>query len=312
MSKTNIKKASSADYDIIPRRVKFDWETSPLHWIPDDPFASHALNEFSFLLTQGEKFFCRVFRTALPHVTDDKLRADVEAFIKQEAVHSRAHHDSIEEYLKRLGLSGGRFEERNALLFDQLLLDDPFGRKLPETLQYQWLVFRIGLVAAIEHYTAALGVFVLEADAWDQHGADPVVADLFRWHGAEEVEHRTVAYDLYRHLGGTHSMRTLAMAIAFPALVSLSMLGTAHMIRHDEKLKNASSAPIPLRLALGWLRSARLGTFPTMGWFPMHALRFLRPGYNPLDEASTEQALAYIHSSPGVLAANNGVQHEPA
>ncbi|MDX1496555.1 MAG: metal-dependent hydrolase, partial [Salinisphaeraceae bacterium] len=195
-------------------------------------------------------------------------------------------------------------EARNALLFDQLLLDKPFGRKLPKALQQQWLVFRVGLVAAIEHFTAALGVFVLEADAWDQHGADPVVADLFRWHGAEEVEHRTVAYDHYRHLGGTHSMRTLAMTLVLPTLVGLAGAGMVHMQHYDDELNGASSKqPALLRLISGWRRSARLGTFPAMHWFPMHALRFIRPGYNPLHEASTEQALAYINSSPGVLAA---------
>ncbi|MGH8518034.1 MAG: metal-dependent hydrolase, partial [Panacagrimonas sp.] len=78
---------------IIPRKVKFDWNTASLHWLRDDPFTSHAINEFSYLLTQGERFFCRVFREALPLVEDSQLRADVQAFIKQEAIHSRAHLD---------------------------------------------------------------------------------------------------------------------------------------------------------------------------------------------------------------------------
>jgi predicted metal-dependent hydrolase len=297
----SLPSASSAPYDIVPRDVQFDWQSSPLHWLRDDAFASHAINEFSYLLTQGEKFFCRVFREALPLVTDDKLRADVQAFIKQEAVHSRAHHDSIEGYLKRLGVAGGAFEHNNAWLFDNFLAAEPFGRKLPGFLQKQWLVFRVGAVAAIEHFTAALGVYVLEAD-WESSGADPVVADLFRWHGAEEIEHRTVAYDLYRHLGGRWPMRTLLMAIVLPTLVLRMGAGTAQLMQQDPSFAPTASRLLNPAFWYAWRQAAKRGNVPDVVWFVFHSLRFLRPGYEPLHEASTEQALAYIHSSPAVLA----------
>jgi predicted metal-dependent hydrolase len=288
---------------IVPRKVKFDWARSELHWIKDDPFSSHWANEFSYLLTQGEKFFCRVFREALPRVEDPKLRADVEAFIKQEAVHSRAHHDSIEAYLKRLGIVGGAFERHNAVLFDRWLAQEPLGRKLPKPLQRQWLIIRIGVVAAVEHYTAALGTFVLEADSWKRDGADPVVADLFRWHGAEEIEHRSVAYDLYRHLGGGWPLRTLLMAVVLPTLMERMGSGIAQLMRQDPAFSASQTHPLRPGFWRAWSRSAAQGNTPSLGWYVRHAFRFLRRGYHPEHEASTEQALRYIASSPGVLAA---------
>lgn len=293
--------ASTAPYDIVPRDVQFDWGGAPLHWLKDDAFASHGINEFSYLLTQGEKFFCRVFREALPLVKDAKLRADVQGFIKQEAVHSRAHHDSIEGYLKRLGIDGGDFERNNAVLFDQLLSAEPFGFKVPRFLQKQWLVLRVGAVATIEHFTAALGVYVLEAD-WEKSGADPVVADLFRWHGAEEVEHRTVAYDLYRHLGGRWPLRTLLLTLVLPVLVWRIGAGTAQLMRQDPSMQRKAASLLRADFWLAWRRAAQRGNMPDIVWFTAQGLRFLRPGYEPLHEASTEQALAYINSSPAVLA----------
>lgn len=288
---------------IIPRNVKFDWSSNELHWIRDDAFSSHAINEFSYLLTSGEKFFCRVFREALPLVTDDRLRADVQAFVKQEAIHSRAHHDSIEGYLKRLGIDGGDFERNNAVLFDQWLAREPYGRKIPKPLQHQWLVLRVGAVAAIEHFTASLGTFVLEAESWERDGADPVVADLFRWHGAEEIEHRTVAYDLYRHLGGRWPLRTLLMAIVMPALVLRMGAGVVQLMQQDPVFDRRDAKLLRPGFWRTWSQAAARGNTPAVSWFARHALRFIRPGYHPIHEASTEQALNYISSSPGVLAA---------
>lgn len=288
---------------IVPRKVKFDWDRSELHWIKNDAFSSHWANEFSYLLTQGEKFFCRVFREALPLVEDPKLRADVEAFIKQEAVHSRAHHESIEGYLKRLGIDGGWFERHNAVLFDRWLAKEPLGRKLPKRLERQWLVVRVGVVAAVEHYTAALGTFVLEAENWERDGADPVVADLFRWHGAEEIEHRAVAYDLYRHLGGRWPLRALMMGVAYSVLMQRMSTGIAQLMRQDPSFEEREARLLRPGFWRAWSRSAARGNTPAVGWYVQHALRFLRPGYHPEHEASTEQALRYIASSPGVLAA---------
>ncbi|HSW13350.1 MAG TPA: metal-dependent hydrolase [Solimonas sp.] len=288
---------------IIPRDVKFDWQQSPLHWIRDDAFSSHAINEFSYLLTSGERFFCRLFREALPLVTDEKLRADVQAFIRQEAVHSRAHHESIEGYLKRLGIDGGDFERHNSVLFDRWLASEPYGRKLPKPLQRQWLVARVGAVAAIEHFTAALGSFVLEAQSWERDGADPVVADLFRWHGAEEIEHRSVAYDLYRHLGGRWPLRTLLMAIVMPVLVQRMSAGIVQLLQQDPSFDRRDASLLRIGFWREWNRGAGRGNAPAVSWFARHALRFLKPGYHPVHEASTEQALRYIASSPGVLAA---------
>jgi predicted metal-dependent hydrolase len=296
--------ASSADYTIVPRKVQFDWSASPLHWLPDDPLASHMVNEFSYLLQAGELFFCRVFNQALPLVTDEKLREDVHAFIRQEAIHSRAHKISIDQYLSAHGIDLQRTEAFSSWLFSQLLAEKPLGVTLPKALARQWLTLRVGMVAAVEHYTCALGVFVLQAREWEQNGADPVVADLFRWHGAEEIEHRTVAFDLYRHLGGSLPTRTALMAGVMPGLLLLMGAGTTELIKRDASYPGARAGMLDPRFWRSWRRTARAGNMVSPGWFLRHGLRFMSPRYNPLHEASTEAALAYIHASAGVLAAH--------
>lgn len=66
--------ASKTLWPLFPRRVAFNWNESPLHWMPQSPIGSHAVNHFSFTLVRGEYFFCRIFNKALPFVTDEKLK----------------------------------------------------------------------------------------------------------------------------------------------------------------------------------------------------------------------------------------------
>jgi hypothetical protein len=57
-------------------------------------------------------------------------------------------------------------------------------------------------VAALEHFTAALGQWWIQNRGLDYAGTDPVTLDLLRWHGAEEVEHRSLVFDVYQNVCG--------------------------------------------------------------------------------------------------------------
>ncbi len=168
------RKGSTTPHHIEPRRVEFDWSNTPLDWIPDQPFASHFINEINLLLPAGEFWFCRLYNQAMPYITDDKLREDVQAFIRQEAMHARAHGGAVEEYLNQKGIETASYTKKEDWLFETLLADEPFGVKVPKLLQKRWLVFRLGIIAAVEHMTCVLGNYVLENKSWDEAGADEV------------------------------------------------------------------------------------------------------------------------------------------
>jgi len=82
-------------------------------------------------------------------------------------------------------------------------------------------VERVALIAAIEHVTAFLGQWVLDARALGAAGTDPTMLDLLRWHGPEEAEHRAGAHDLLVHLDGRWSRRARALLPAVPILFRL-------------------------------------------------------------------------------------------
>ena len=296
------KPASNTIGKLIPRKVQFDWSETPLDWIPDQPFASHFINQINMILPAGEFWFCKLYNKALPHITDAKLREDVQIFIRQEAMHARGHGGAINDYLKARGVDTDRNTRIMDWLFNEPLADAPFGRKLPAFLEKRWLVFRLGIIAAIEHMTCVLGQYALDNKTWDAAGADPVLLDLLRWHGAEEVEHRCVAFDLYRHLGGGYASRYYLATIAIPLIFGLWADGAAHIMGQDARFADKKPKAWKPWIWLEWQRVSKTGHLPSLGWLMKRELPFLYPWYDPSQEGSTEQALAYLNQSPAASA----------
>lgn len=301
-------------HQLKARRVQFNLDNTPLHWLPNDPFATHMINGIHLLLPAGELWFCRVYNQALPYVTDAQLRADVEGFIRQEAVHSRVH-SKAEHYLLDHGLHTDAIREKAEWLFGHVLGDAPFGLGFLKNrlLEKQWLVIRVGLVAAVEHFTGMLGQWAMDNKSWDK--ADPVMADLFRWHLAEEVEHRTVAFDLFEHLCktqlGFYVSRQALMAIVFPLFLHFLASACRGLAEQDtDREAQRISRQTLLEVLVELQRVGRkTENVPTFSFLVAGTLRWLSPRFHPVTEGNTEQALAYIARSPAARAAAAQAMH---
>jgi predicted metal-dependent hydrolase len=300
---------STVRHQLKARRVQFDFDATPLHWLKDDPFSTYIINGIHLLLPAGELWFCRVYNQALPLVTDDQLRVDVEGFIRQEAVHSRAH-SKAQLYLERHGLSVDEYVQRVEWLFGTFLGEAPFGMKFLQrkAIQKQWLVLRVGLIAAIEHFTGVLGQWAMDNDTWEENG-DPAMVDLFKWHLAEEVEHRTVAFDLFEHLCktqlGFYVSRQALMAIVFPLFIYFISEGGRSLARQDPdpSVRKMGRTLIPQLLMQLEQTGKRTENVPTFTFLVNATLRWLSPRFHPIHEGDTEQALAYLARSPAAKAA---------
>ncbi|MFF3276968.1 metal-dependent hydrolase [Streptomyces chrestomyceticus] len=284
------------------RNVAFDWADTPLHWIPGDPDSTHTINVLHLLLPAGERWFVHVYKQVLPQIRDARLREDVIGFIGQEAMHSRAHDDVL-PHLKRLGLDPTPYTAQVDWLFEKLLGD----RTLPPGRASRWwLMERVAIIAAIEHYTAFLGDWVLNAEALDARGADPTMLDLLRWHGAEEVEHRSVAFDLFMHVDGGYRRRVRTWATAFSALVFLWQRGTRFFMENDPSLPDGKAS------FREFFRAGRQGVLPAPGAMARSIPQYLSRTYHPSRYGSTEQAAAYLAGSPAATAAEAHPSQHPA
>jgi uncharacterized protein len=287
---------TTAQAPIKPRRVQFDWGNTPPHWVPGDTFTTHVINVLHLLLPAGEKWFCEVYRQALPMITDDRLRDDVKGFIGQEAIHGRAH-SLVLDHLRVQGIDTTRYTAGLNWMFFSLLGDWGLGPEshAPKWLRHMWLLWRLSIIAAIEHFTCVLGWWIIsDATALDRAGADPTMLDLLRWHGSEEVEHRAVAFDLYRHLGGGYLRRIDGMAIVGPVIIFLWTLGAHSLISHDPGAVRSDRPSIRRYCKV----ARKTGRLPKASYLLGSVPRYMRFGYHPLQEASTDVALSYLARSP--------------
>jgi predicted metal-dependent hydrolase len=297
--------ASHTQGHLVQRRVQFDWANTPLDWIPNHAYASYFINQINMLLPAGEFWFCRLYNKALPLITDNKLREDVQMFIRQEAMHARAHGGAIEDYLHAHQIDTSANTAKMDWLFSTLLADKPFGKTVPKLLERRWLMLRLGLVATIEHMTCVLGKYALENKHWDEAGADAVLLDLLRWHGAEEIEHRSVAFDLYQHLGGDYLSRYYLSCVAVPLVIGMWVDGAANVMKNDARFADNKPSVFRPWMWMEWARVSKTAMLPHPMWLVAQQLPFFSPWYDPVKEADTEQALNYLGTSPSAANAAN-------
>jgi predicted metal-dependent hydrolase len=278
---------------LAARNVRWDWTGLPMHYAAGNAFVTHYCNGMNMLLPEGEVFFVDVFAKALPLVEDDAVREDVIGFIGQEATHSSSHQ-SLLDHLQAEGLDVTPYIDQIRWFFRGLLGDrDLTGRRA-----HAWLLERVAVVAALEHFTSYLGNWGLNARAWDD-AIEPRVLDLFRWHLAEEVEHRHVAFDLYTHLDGRYWRRVRAWLIAAPTLAILWSRGIGYLMSVDPQLGDAGRRIRFREVRRAWRRGLMPGPASLAAMF----FEYFRPSYHPSKYGSTSQAVAYLASSPAARAA---------
>lgn len=277
------------------RNVQFDWSETPLHWIQADPIASHVMNAINFLLPEGERWFCETYREALPLIRDEALQASVRGFIGQEAIHAESHQSALDGVLKRHGIDPEPVARGAEYVFRKALGPRPGGSA---RRRYRNLVVRIALIAAIENLTAMLGDWLLNARLED-FDADPVMLDLFRWHGAEEVEHRMVAHDVATYFRVSYIERAIALVVAYAGFVVIVRRAADHMFRSDPAMPRYGSL-------MRWILTfgaVRRGTLPSYRRIVWSGIRALHPRFTPAVMGNTAQAVAYLAQSPAARAA---------
>ncbi|MGB5886388.1 MAG: metal-dependent hydrolase [Acinetobacter venetianus] len=299
--------AQTQNHKLVARSVKFDFSNSPVQWIPNDPICSHLINGINLILPAGEFWFCRVYNKTLPYLNNPILMDDVKGFIRQEATHARAHQ-TAQEFLKQHDYDLEPAFKKINWIFTILLGDRPLGIKALEkkSLEHFWLVTRVGVVAAIEHFTGVLGQWCMDNTSWDK--ADPVIADMFRWHLAEEVEHRCVAFDLFKEMIPNpvlfYLYRQFLMMLVFPIFIYMLADIARDLGKQDPdtKIQKIFNRNFFRLLPIYQKQAKATDNAPTLTFITKAIVRWISPNFHPETEGNTQQALDYLARSPAVQA----------
>ncbi|WP_027931149.1 metal-dependent hydrolase [Amycolatopsis thermoflava] len=279
-------------YAIAARDVHFSWDDVPLHYIPGEPMATHLINVMHLVLPEGERAMSAALAEALPLIDDPRLREEVTGFVGQEAVHASSH-EGARGHLAKLGLPVEPVARKMDWLVDRVLGDHGLSGKAKRA----WLCERLGLFAAMEHYTAVVGEWLLGADHLERAGMHPVMLDLIRWHGAEEVEHRNVAFDAFMHVDGGYARRVRTALIASFTLAVL-FVGTGRYLYNADPTQDKGG-----RWWRELISATRRGVTPKLSIFLTEIPKYLRPGFHPSQMGSMDEAVRYLAQSPAANAA---------
>ncbi|MEL0029025.1 MAG: metal-dependent hydrolase, partial [Perlucidibaca sp.] len=210
-----ITRLTGSQVGIPPRHMNFSFPSEAGRYFAFDgnPLASLLFVVFSGIFPPGERFFMASVRHFRDRINHPVLQAQISGFMGQEALHGR-EHEKLNDFFRARGMDVDTAERH--IRFSLNLLE-----RLPPRLQ-------LACTTLMEHFTAHL------AEQWLCHEefartSDPEMLKLWYWHAVEELEHKSVAYDVFEQVGGTLGERRLAVvcvaaALLLPVLASWGVL----------------------------------------------------------------------------------------
>lgn len=196
--------------NIEVRRMDFGFDgLQEQDWFRGNPILSAFMAVLSGTFPPGEQMFIQSVRYFKDRITDPDLQESVRLFTQQEAHHTHQHKQANLR-LEALGWRALEIEKRVEQAIRLLN-----RKRSPEG--------QLAMTVCLEHLTAIVAEFVLTHPEHFE-GMQPSVRNMLVWHAIEEIEHKSVAFDVYMQVcGDRKALRRMMnrMAVMFPLLTTL-------------------------------------------------------------------------------------------
>jgi predicted metal-dependent hydrolase len=243
----------------------------PRLWFRENTFLTWLSDGINLTFPMGERCFVSAVRLHLAAIHDPELREHVRRFCSQEGQHARAH----ERFIAALRNQGFELEA----FFTAF---EPFI----SGMKARTPAMQLAITAAFEHYTATLAELALTPGLLD--GVHEPLRRLIVWHSAEELEHRSVAFNVLGQVEGRrYLLRVAGFAVASAAVFHWSFVATRQFVVQSDT---------PLVTLWQDYRNARSLTEHSRFWSKLFA--YLKPGFHPDATASDCLARAYRELEP--------------
>ena len=222
MTATVTNAASPRRAPIPVRRMDFDFGPDiPDAWADGNAMLTALMAGLSAVFPPGERFFIDSVRHYAGQITDPELKERIRGFIGQEANHTK-EHIAFNRFLDARGFDVGSIER-----FVEARLKSLREHGTPEA--------NLARTAALEHLTALLATAVLEDGDFLEH-THPTVTAFWKWHAIEEIEHRSVAFDVYKACVDDEELRLKTMRFATAFFCTVSAIRTVIMMKRTGHL----------------------------------------------------------------------------
>jgi len=252
---------SKSHIPIVPRRPKWDFaDLKERFFFGGNGLKSAFVVALSGSFPPGEKEFIQSVRLFVDQVRDPKLIADVKDFTAQEGQHS-LQHKLMNEAFDRLGYSATRVSEQF------------------EEIEQEWAeersdADRLAATVVMEHITAVMAHFALTRP----EEFDPLpdsVRELLLWHAIEEIEHKSVAFDVYEECVGDRN-RLRRQLLLHMVLFPLGIRDFQRMLLHELGHKPTWKERAEMARYLLGPKGLVVSVLPRY-------LALLKPGFHPWD-----------------------------
>jgi len=172
-----------ADIEIKRRQPTIEFSTSEQVQIPNAPGLETYCTLMSCIITWGERIIIRAVAHYRKQITDPQLLNHVNQLIAQEATHSHYHQNANANWLPD-SPKINRFQRQLTWIGTTLIKYAP-----------KRLLLALGV--AMEHATSSKAKPFHDNLAWFKAHLNPPFFKLWAWHIIEEIEHKSVVFDLY-------------------------------------------------------------------------------------------------------------------